>query len=259
MKKLELIESLLEEAKTLEFGQKTKLDAIKRRAEMIIRNAFGEESKYLRDLSSVHFYPAAIQVSEQFERSRWQTGKEEILNLFNIMKEEVILFDKSSDSSEKKSDIGSQGNSIFIVHGHDETMKQTVARILEKLDLNPIILHEKPNAGRTIIEKFTDFSDVSFAVVLLSPDDVAHERTASPEQAKFRARQNVILELGYFLGKLGRSRVVVLFNQEENFELPSDYSGVLFVPYEVSGRWQYDLIRELKASGYIIDANKLLE
>jgi predicted nucleotide-binding protein len=152
-----------------------------------------------------------------------------------------------------------QGKKIFIIHGHDEAMKQTVARTLEKLGLTPVILHEQPNIGRTIIEKFTVYSDVSFAIALLSPDDVAHSTTANPKQAKFRARQNVILELGFFLGKLGRNRVVVLFHQSDNFEMPSDYSGVLFVPYGEDNHWQFNLLRELKACGYDVDANKLLD
>ena len=73
-----------------------------------------------------------------------------------------------------------------------------------------------------------------------------------------RARQNVIFELGFFIGKLGRNRVLVLYQEEENFEMPSDYSGVLYTPYDSSGRWQFDLIKELKACGYDVDANKLL-
>jgi len=93
----------------------------------------------------------------------------------------------------------------------------------------------------------------------LSPDDIAYPKSANAKQAKSRARQNVILELGFFLGKLGRNRVVVLFNQTDNFEMPSDYSGVLFVPYEEDNHWQFNLLRELKACGYNVDANKLLE
>src|SRR5207244_4374290 len=124
-----------------------------------------------------------------------------------------------------------------------------------KLGLLPIILHEKPNQGRTVIEKFTDYSGVGFAVVLLSPDDVGKLRTAPAEDLRPRARQNVIFELGFFLGRLGRERVLALYAPTDNFELPSDYSGVLFVPFDSSGRWQFDLVRELKAADYDVDAN----
>jgi hypothetical protein len=97
---------------------------------------------------------------------------------------------------------------VFVVHGHDDGAKEAVARYLERLGLEAIILHEKPNEGRTVIEKVEAFSDVGFAVVLLTPDDLG----AAKEDAtslKARARQNVVLELGYFLGKLKRSRVCV--------------------------------------------------
>jgi len=119
-------------------------------------------------------------------------------------------------------------------------------------------LHEKLSEGRTIIEKFTNYSDVSFAVVLLSPDDMAYPKDQTPENAKPRARQNVIFELGFFIGKLGRNRVLVLYQEEKNFEMPSDYSGVSYTPYDNSGRWKFNLVKELKVCGYNVDANKLL-
>ena len=151
-----------------------------------------------------------------------------------------------------------KSNRVFIVHGHNDQMKLAVARSIEKLGLVAIILHEQPNAGETIIEKIAKYSDVDFAIVLLSPDDYGYESDAKPENAKFRARQNVILELGYFLGKLGRNRVAALYLQHQNFEMPSDFSGVLYIPFDNVGRWQFDLAKELKACGYSIDADKLL-
>jgi len=147
---------------------------------------------------------------------------------------------------------------VFVVHGHDEAMKQSVCRVLEKLGLNPIVLHEKPNRGRTIIEKFTDYSTVGFAVVLLSPDDVGCERRQAPAGLRPRPRQNVLLELGFFLGKLGRERVVALRQQGAYFELPSDYSGVVFTEFDAAGQWRFELVRELKAADYSVDANELL-
>ena len=152
----------------------------------------------------------------------------------------------------------SASRSVFIVHGHDEEMKQAVARTLEKLDFDPVVLHEQPDQGRTIIEKFSDYADVGFAVILLSPDDMAYPRGCSPKDARPRARQNVVLELGYFIGKLGRKNVVALYREEEKFEWPSDYSGVLHKPYDESGQWQFALVTELKAAKYVVDANKLV-
>jgi predicted nucleotide-binding protein len=259
VRKLELIGSLIEDLETLQYRDRSQLDAIRRKAEMLIRNFFGENSKYLQDIRKIGFYPWGDNTSEDIKRQVWSSGSSEMMNLFNWMREEVLLFDTTAETAEVKSDQVEAGDKVFIVHGRDESMKQSVARVLEKLGLEPIILHEQPDLGRTVIEKFIDYSNVGFAVVLLSSDDMAYQRNANPENAKPRARQNVVLELGYFLGKLGRDRVVALYTQDEDFEMPSDYSGVLFVPFDGSGRWQFDLVRELKASGYEVDANKLLE
>ena len=102
-----------------------------------------------------------------------------------------------------------------------------MARFLEKLGLQPIILHEQPNSGRTIIEKFETYSsDISFAIVLLTPDDIGGINENDQEQQP-RARQNVIMELGYFMGRLGRTRVCAL--HKGGVELPSDYQGVVYI------------------------------
>jgi len=111
-------------------------------------------------------------------------------------------------------------------------MRESVARVFATLGLEPVILQEQPDRGRTIIDKFYYYSEVEFAVVLLSPDDMGYASEAGPDTAQLRARQNVILELGFFLGKLGRENVVAL--HKGNVEIPSDFSGVLFTPY-VSG------------------------
>lgn len=145
---------------------------------------------------------------------------------------------------------------VFVVHGHDELLKVSVARFLAKLELIPIILHEQPDLGRTVIEKFLAHSDVAFAVVLLTADDVGGRSNQKPSTFQYRARQNVILELGYFIARLGRSRVAAIY--QEGVEIPSDYSGVLYIPHDSTGDWQLRLARELKASGLKIDANKIL-
>lgn len=131
---------------------------------------------------------------------------------------------------------------IFVVHGHDGEAKETVARFLEKLELDPIILHEQPNQGRTLIEKFeTSSSGVAFAVVLLTPDDLGGVAGDSPELHP-RARQNVILELGYFLGRLGRTRVCAL--HKGGVELPSDFQGVVYIEFDPAGAWRTKLAQE---------------
>ena len=144
-------------------------------------------------------------------------------------------------------------NEVFIIHGRDDRTKQTVARFLETLGLEPLILHEQANRGRTIIEKFEEHSQVGFALALLTPDDVGaikgDESNLNP-----RARQNVIFEFGYFIGKIGRKRVCALV--QGDVEKPSDYDGVLYIPLDDSGGWKIGLIKELKTAGFNVDANR---
>ncbi len=146
-------------------------------------------------------------------------------------------------------------NEIFVVHGRDEGAKDAVARFLTKLGLVPVVLHELPNQGRTIIEKFEDYAQVTFAVVLLTPDDIGGPN-GQPDALQPRTRQNVILELGFFLGKLGRDRTCAL--RKQDVEIPSDYDGILYVPMDDGGAWEMRLLRELKEAGLDVDANRLL-
>ena len=147
------------------------------------------------------------------------------------------------------------GNKVFIVHGHDGGLKETVARFVARLVLEPVILHEKPNEGNAIIEKFERHSrDASFAVVLLTPDDKGGATESDPGTYRSRARQNVVLELGYFLGSLGRRKVCALYS--EGVELPSDMSGILYIPVDSGNGWRLALAREIKASGFDVDLNK---
>ncbi|MBN8657796.1 MAG: nucleotide-binding protein [Anaerolineae bacterium] len=141
---------------------------------------------------------------------------------------------------------------VFIVHGRNHSLKEEVARFLEKFGLGAIILHEQPNFGMTIIEKFEAFSDVRYAIVLLTADDIGGVRDTKESQLP-RARQNVIFELGYFLGKLGRAHVCALY--ENGVELPSDVHGVLYVPWDNSGFWKIQIAKEMKHAGLKIDLN----
>ncbi len=117
---------------------------------------------------------------------------------------------------------------VFIVHGHDHGTRDTVARFIQQLELEPVILQEQPNEGLTVIEKFERHIEVGFAVVLFTPDDIGSAKDDA-DTPRYRARQNVILELGYLIGHLGRGHVVVLYKGDEgDIEIPSDYAGVLY-------------------------------
>ena len=142
-------------------------------------------------------------------------------------------------------------NKVFIVHGHNEKVNQEVARTIEKLGLEAVILREQPNAGKTIIEKFEEYAKgVKFAVILLTADDKIEDSSF------FRARQNVVFEMGYFMGALGRNNVMCML--QENVEKPGDIDGVVYTMIDKAGVWKYSLVKELKACGYDVDANKIL-
>ena len=143
---------------------------------------------------------------------------------------------------------------VFVVHGHDKGPREAVARVLQRLDFTPVILEEQPNKGRTIIEKFEASLDVAFAIVVLTPDDLGKART-DPGDPVPRSRQNVILELGFFIGLLGRRNVVALV--VGHVELPSDVNGILYIPYDTGGAWAIRLAQELKAAGLSVDLNKI--
>jgi predicted nucleotide-binding protein len=144
-------------------------------------------------------------------------------------------------------------NKAFVVHGHDEASRETVARFLEKLGVHAIVLHVKATGGRTIIEKLEHYADVDFAVVLLTGDDKGCVASADPSTSLPRARQNVVLELGYFIGRLGREHVCALY--KGSLELPSDFLGVGYVALDDGGGWRLGLAKELRGAGFSIDMN----
>lgn len=146
------------------------------------------------------------------------------------------------------------GDKIFIVHGHNDGIKEEVARLLEKIHLEPIILNEQVNKGQTLIEKLeTESSEVGYAIILLTADDLG--RAKEEGELSPRARQNVIFEMGYFMGKLGRERVVLLYDEHVN--QPSDIFGITYYTIDSNDGWKGKLVNELQKVGYKIDFNTL--
>lgn len=145
-------------------------------------------------------------------------------------------------------------NKVFIVHGHDGEARETVARFLGNIGFEPIILHEQANKGRTIIEKVEANADVGFAVVLLTPDDLG--RAKGDSDLEPRARQNVLLELGYFMARLGRDKVCAL--RKGDVSIPSDFAGVVWEAMDDAGAWKQKLARELVAAGHTVDWNRVM-
>ena len=147
--------------------------------------------------------------------------------------------------------IDSKPTKVFIVHGHDELLKVKIARLVEQQGIEAIILSEKENEGKTIIEKLEGHSDVGAAILLFTPDDSGKE--IFEENAKPRARQNVVFEAGFFMGKLGRNKTIMVATGK-NLELPSDLHGLI---YTSDTNWQFSIIREMKAMGFDVDMNKV--
>lgn len=143
---------------------------------------------------------------------------------------------------------------VFIVHGRDHNLLTQVENVLMKLGLDPIVLQEQANNGKTIIEKIEECTDVGFGIVLYTPCDEGRLKSEGGE-LKPRARQNVVLEHGYLMAKLGRERVCCLVS--DDVEFPSDIQGVVYTSAKNVGQWKYEIAKELKAAGFSIDTSKL--
>ena len=223
--------------------------AWKTKAERFLIRTYGRDSYEYEQFRNTHFslvvYASGTPYSEHVKAC--QRGLKNIQAVF-----ETYLDEMREEKGVSHDYVSNQGNfaKVFIVHGHDGELKQSVARIIDKQGIEAIILSEQANRGKTIIEKLEGNSDVGGAVCLFTADDVGRENLEKED--KSRARQNVVLEAGYFMGKLGREHVVLLAN--DGIEMPSDLSGVV---YTSTNNWQFDLLKELKAMGYNVDFNKL--
>lgn len=158
-------------------------------------------------------------------------------------------------SKKKKEKSNTVTKKVFIVHGHDGQLKIETARFIEKLGFKAIILHEQASGGKTIIEKIEACTNVGFAIVLYTPDDLGDlkENITNGDELKPRARQNVIFEHGYLIAKLGRKRVVPVVSGE--IELPSDIKDIVHVK---NTEWKLAIAIEMKNMGYEIDLNKII-
>ena len=226
---------------------------------------FGSDSPYLHQFLRAGSYGIALM--QDYPEQWWNNRrlkelkeKADTLDLFvgvldsKIEEEKLFAPTASTVASHDAPQPRAASRDVFIVHGHDEATKTKVARFLERLEFRPIILHEQADQGMTIIEKLDKHgSSVAFAVVLLTPDDVGSVKGSTTSQP--RARQNVILELGYFIGKLGRKNVCPLYST--GVELPSDFGSVGYTLLDAHEAWETKLAKELRAAGLAVDMNKL--
>lgn len=192
------------------------------------------------------------------QRANNPSAYEEMLAQLRVVNadKEFWVSQKNEEKNEsiKEEFFVTENNKVFIVHGHDESAKETVARFLEQCGFKAIILHEQADGGRTIIEKFEYYTDVVFAIILYTPCDIG--RAKDEKKGRARARQNVVFEHGYLIGKLGRNRVCALV--KDGVETPGDISGVIYKKMDSAGAWKTEILREMKSAGIEVDASKLL-
>jgi predicted nucleotide-binding protein len=243
-------------------GHDPSIDALEAGIAETLSETFGYNTpEYLRYVAATNLDTARVSYAAKVPH-------QEIIEGLKIGKGRALALLKQAIRSfeEKLSDLGDApaidtgqrqqtlSSDVFVVHGHDEAVKKEVALVIERAGLNPIILHEQANSGRTIIEKFEHHGGAAgFAVILITPDDVGGP---SPSKLRPRARQNVIGELFWFAGKLGRNRVCALRKGE--VEMPSDFAGVVYTELDDRGAWKTELLRELSAAGYQVDWQKAL-
>lgn len=224
-----------------------------------LKQAFNNpESEYRKDFersgSLVIITPATDSVkiySEELEAKvnclESFIGRADLIPIADNVKQEIM-------SSTLKRDSKNSSKNIFIVHGHETSLRAETESLLKDLGFNPVVLFKTPNCGDTIIEKLErESKDVVFAIILYTPCD--HGGAISGKELQPRARQNVVFEHGLMCGILGRNRVVAIRNEE--IEIPSDLSGILYIQYDQHGAWKYSVAKEMKAAGLPIDLNKI--
>jgi predicted nucleotide-binding protein len=240
---------LIEEGREL---SPTSAEAWVERARLAVAAAYGEGSANLERFEGISYtlgFWTDSTPSSAFEQAM-MGGVRDAIGMLEAFVEDL-------EETEPAAEEGATppGRQVFVVHGRDEGVREQVARLLEKLGLEPIILQEQTDQGRTLIEKFEQHAlEVGYAVILLTPDDFGRGPDDSdwPDDPN-RARQNVILELGYFMGSLGRSRTAALY--AHGTDLPSDIHGMLYIPLDSS--WEVRLAKEMRDAGLPIDLNRL--
>ena len=226
-----------------------------------IENVFGQNSSNAKDFNSINYIPMVVRKEADrifLYKGAYIKGLERAEGTLRSMISEIEEYWLDDDQAQNPAPTPqnrkqTNTSQVFIIHGRDTGTRDQISRLLESLDLEPVILQEQPDRSRTIIEKFEDYAQVGFAIALFTPDDFGWLEGDDPQS---RARQNVVFEFGYFIGKYGRERVRALV--KGNIEIPSDYSGVVNIILDDSDGWKMRLVRELKSAGFDVGANRHL-
>lgn len=256
-KKIELLEELISFVNN--YHQQDKPDVIKRHALMVInkvgKNDYTSAINEIRLIPSAvaHNFPGLEDASTTYRRV-FNQGKQEMISLIHTILKDIEIDSQINSTDKEVTKVGTNIKKVFIVHGHDETAKIKTARFIEKLGLGAVILHEQVSAGKTIIEKIEEYSNVGFGIILYTPCDIGGKQVTNPD-LKSRARQNVVFEHGYLMGKIGRGNVCALVKGD--IEKPNDISGVVYITMDEGDAWCYTVAKELKKVGYDIDMNNI--
>ncbi|WP_297522478.1 nucleotide-binding protein [uncultured Clostridium sp.] len=223
----------------------------------INKNDLGEIGYFLQKLKDWYEEnQSKIQSSDYVHNKRLHIKIEK--EIPSYMEELDIYIKERKDIVENElaiDDIEKRGNKVFIVHGHDELALEQVVGFIKDIKLDPIVLKNQASLGNTIIEKIEEYSDVGFAIVLYTPCDIGASIN-DKDNMKNRARQNVVFEHGYLIGKLGRRNVCALVKSD--IEKPNDISGIVYIELDNQKAWRFNIARDMKKLGYDIDLNNLI-
>jgi predicted nucleotide-binding protein len=223
-------------------------------AEKIIRVVVRESDKDSSTLSRMandSLSPGIIMYISPSDAIQYDKYSKDITK--DIFKETTKSKPKKIDSEVTEEALDKQ--KVFIVHGHDNLAKLEASSFIKDLGFEPIILHEQASGGATIIEKIENYSNVGFGVVLYTPCDIGATNEENYKLSS-RARQNVVFEHGYLIGKLKRGNVCALVKGD--VETPNDISGVVYVNHDDHGAWKLALAKELRKAGYEVDMNNVI-
>ena len=245
--KLRKLYNEIDELKNKDSSSDSDFKAWKTDVQLCLSGLYGENSIQFKNFNSRHFSPMVIGGNTDWHKPYvrdLETTKKEFERYICDFEEEGINTNMGKNRT--------SNNKVFIVHGHDGELKEKVARRLEQQGIEAIIFSEQVNRGRTIIEKLEAYSDVNVAIILFTQDDLGVAKEEKGNE-KYRARQNVVFEAGYFMGYLGRENIIMI--ADENVEIPGDLSGMV---YTTRDSWEFEMLKELNAAGMKVNMNKLL-
>lgn len=245
--KLRKLYNEIDELKNKDSSSDSDFKAWKTDVQLCLSGLYGENSIQFKNFNSRHFSPMVIGGNTDWHKPYvrdLEITKKEFERYICDFEEEGINTNMGKNRT--------SNNKVFIVHGHDGELKEKVARRLEQQGIEAIILSEQVNRGRTIIEKLEAYSDVNVAIILFTQDDLGVAKEEKGNE-KYRARQNVVFEAGYFMGYLGRENIIMI--ADENVEIPGDLSGMV---YTTRDSWEFEMLKELNAAGMKVNMNKLL-